>query len=150
MRSKTIMTALVAALALQACSSKPREFRPVLQAAPADPAAYEAAEAECRDALAAKLGAEGRLSSGGAGAAAGAATAAGGAAVASGTAGWGGLAVMGATVLLAPVAIVGGAWGVAKSKKLKKEKAVQAAAAECLAERGFTVARWERAPRKAR
>lgn len=146
MKAHIIATVVTAALSLQACSSRPREFSPVLSAAPADSAAFEAAQADCRRQLAdGKLTADGRLSSGGAGLAAGAATGAAGTAVASGAAGWGGLAVMGATILLAPFAIAGGAWGVAKSNKLKKEKAVQAAAAECLGRQGFTVTGWERA-----
>ena len=147
MKNKATLLALTAALTLQACSSRPRQFSPVLQAAPADAAAFDASYRECH-----ALAADGKLksdalASGGGGAAAGAATGAAGAAIATGSAGWGGFAVMGATLVLAPFAIAAGAWGVAKSKKTKKEKAIQSAAASCLQQNGYEVVGWELASR---
>jgi hypothetical protein len=149
MKSTQIMPLLMAALAVQACSSRPRQFSPTLQAAPADEAAYQLAYSDCQAQLAAgKLNRSDALASGGVGAAAGAATGAVGAAAATTATGYmGGLAVMGATIVAAPVVAVVGAWGLAKSKKLKKEKAIQSATAQCLGERGYQVADWERVKR---
>jgi hypothetical protein len=149
MKSTQIMPLLMAALAVQACSSRPREFSPKLAAAPADEAAYQLAYSDCRAQLAAgKLNRSDALASGGVGAAAGAATGVAGAAAAGSATGFmGGLAVMGATIVAAPVVAVVGAWGSAKSRKLKKEKATKEATARCLAERGYQVADWKRAKR---
>jgi hypothetical protein len=54
----------------------------------------------------------------------------------------GAMAAATATVILAPIAIVGGAWGVSKIKKTKKEKAIKAATAECMAKSGYAVDKW--------
>jgi hypothetical protein len=58
------------------------------------------------------------------------------------------MAVMSATLVLMPVAIVGGAIGMAKIKRKRKEKAIQASMAGCLHERGYEVAGWQRAPKR--
>lgn len=148
MRALTV-TALISALSLQACSSRPREFTPALATAPADQNSFQAAFAECRQLLAdGKLNAHGHLASGGAGAAAGVTTAAVGGTAAAVAGGWTGLAVASATIVLLPFAAVGGAWRMAKSKKNKKEKAIQQAMAGCLTERGYPVVGWEPVSRK--
>ncbi|HEX8215091.1 MAG TPA: hypothetical protein VF582_06425 [Allosphingosinicella sp.] len=149
MKPTQIMPLLVAALAAQACSSRPREFSPTLHAAPADEAAYRLAYSDCQAQLAAgKLNRGEALASGGVGAAVGVATGAVGAAAAGSTTGFlGGMAIAGATIIAAPVVAVVGAWGMAKTKKLKKEKAIQEATARCLGERGYQVAEWKRAKR---
>ncbi len=149
MISTRIMPLLMAALAVQACSSRPREFSPTLQAAPADQAAYLLAYQDCRAQIAAgKLSRDNVLASGGAGAAAGVATGAVGAAAAGSTTSFvGGMAAAGATIIAAPVVAVIGAWGLAKSKKLKKERAIQQAIAQCLDGRGYQVADWVRPKR---
>jgi hypothetical protein len=149
MKPTRIMPLLMAALAAQACSSRPRQFEPMLQAAPADEAAYRLAYEDCRAQVASGKPMRGEvLASGGVGAAAGVATGAVGAAAASSATGFlGGLAVLGATAIAAPVVAVAGAWGAAKSKKLKKEKAIQQATAQCLATRGYQVTDWKRAKR---
>jgi hypothetical protein len=59
------------------------------------------------------------------------------------------MAVAGATVVALPFVAVAGAWGLAKSKKKKKEKAIQTAMTGCLSERGYEVASWDRASKKA-
>jgi hypothetical protein len=142
--SKALLAALTAALVLQGCSSRPRSFNPVLQAAPTDEAAFHAAFAECSQLIAQGENFQSdRVESGGAGAAAGLATGAAGTAAASGAAGWGGMAVMGATLVLAPFAIMGGAWGLAKAKKQRKERAIKEAGSACLAGRGYQVSDWE-------
>jgi len=51
---------------------------------------------------------------------------------------------MSATLVLMPVAIVGGAIGMAKIKRHKKEVAIQHIMAGCLRERGYDVASWEK------
>jgi hypothetical protein len=149
--SHAVLAALTAALLLQGCSSRPRSFNPVLHAAPTDEAAFQTAHSECTQLIAQGENFKSdRVASGGAGAAAGLATGAAGTAVASGAAGWGGLAVMGATVALAPFAKVGGAWGMAKAKKQRKERAIKEAGSACLAERGYEVADWEPAAKEGR
>ena len=149
MARRYMMTAVAAMLVLQACSSRPRAFNPKLAAAPADQQAFESAHATCRQLLAdGKLDSNGRLTSTGAGAAAGATTVAVGGAAAATMGGYGGLALASATVVALPFVVIGGAWGLAKSKKNKKEKRIQQATGGCLAERGFTVAGWEPTSRR--
>jgi hypothetical protein len=140
---------LTASLLLQGCSSKPRQFAPTLSAVPADDAQFDVAYAECRQLLAeGKLNASGRLASGAVGAAAGATTIALGSAAASGAGLYGGMAVAGATLVALPFVAIGGAWGMAKRKQKRKERAIQTATAGCLEERGYKVAGWARAHRK--
>jgi hypothetical protein len=74
--------------------------------------------------------------------------AAGTAAVASSATYAGALAAAGAAIVAMPVVGLVGAWGLAKSKRLKKEKVIKTATAECLQEQGYQVATWERAPKK--
>jgi hypothetical protein len=135
-------------LLLDACSSRPREFAPTLGAAPADQAKFEAAYADCRQLfVTGKLDRNGRLASGGAGVAAGGAVGIAGTAAAASAGLWGGMAVASATLVLMPVAIVGGAIGTARIKRHAKEKAIQQVMAGCLRERGYEVAAWHKAPR---
>jgi hypothetical protein len=137
---------LLSCLVLQACSSRPREFTPELTIAPASPTEFNAAYATCQQLLVAgKLDASGRSSSAaaGAGAAAGTAALGGTAAVAAG--GYAGLAVASATIVLLPFALIGGAWGMSRMKRAKKEKAIKMALEGCLKERGYEVAGWIRA-----
>ena len=149
MRAPLTVTALMAMLSLQACSSRPREFSPLLATAPVDQNGFEAAIYECRQLMVdGKLNAHGHLASGGAGAAASAATVAVGGTAAAAAGGWTGVAVASATIVLLPFAAVAGAWGLAKSKKNKKERAVQQAMAGCLIERGYPVVGWEPASKK--
>ena len=148
MRS-SIALALAAALLLEACSSRPREFTPSLATVPADQAKFEQTIAECHDMLiAGKLDSSGRLASGGAGAATGLAVGAAGSAAATGAGFYGGMAVLSATLVAMPFAIVGGAWGMSKIKRHKKEKAIRLAMTGCLHERGYDVADGQRAPKK--
>ena len=143
MEARLVVT-LIAALSLQACSSRPREFRPALAATPADQDQFETEFSECRQLMVAgKLNSNGQLASGGAGAATGAATVAVGGTAAAVAGGYGGLAVASATVVLLPFAVIGGAWRMAKAKKNKKEKAIQRAMAGCLHGRGYPVLGWE-------
>ena len=140
---------LIAILFLQACSSRPRQFSPTLAAAPADQTQFQASLSECGQLMAdGKLNSAGHLASGGAGAAAGATTMAVGGTAAAAAGGWTGLAVASATVVLLPFAAVAGAWGMAKKKKNRKERAVQQAMAGCLTERGYPVVGWEPVPDK--
>ena len=145
---KGMIAASVAALLVEACSSRPREFTPKLGIAPTDQAKFDSAYAECRQLLVTgKLDTSGRLASGGAGAAAGGAVGLGGGALATGAGLYGGMAVMSATLVLMPVAIIGGAVGMAKIKRHKKEMAIQSTMAGCLRERGYEVASWQKAPK---
>lgn len=144
-----LIVAAAAALALTACSSRPRNFTPTLAAVPADQRALDTAVAECGQLLAdGKLNSEGRLASGAAGAAAGGATLAAGAAAASSAGLYGGMAVASATIVAIPFVALAGAWGMSKIKRKKKEKAIQLAMSGCLAERGYTVAGWTEAKKK--
>lgn len=143
-----LLSAVAASVLLQGCSSKPREFTPTLAAPPSgnpsfDQASFDRAYAECNALLVqGKLDDTGRLSSAAGGAAATGATAAVGGATAAAVAGYGGLAVAAATVVLLPVAAIGGAIGMSKMKRAKKERAIKAKMTGCLKERGFVVAEW--------
>ena len=137
---------LAACLLLQACSSRPREFTPTLAAPAASQADFDAAYSECRQLLVeGKLDSAGRSASGAAGIAAGATTAAVGSAAATAVGGYAGLAAASATIVLLPVAIVGGAWGMSRMKRAKKERAIKTALTGCLQERGYEVAGWSKA-----
>jgi len=145
----SLAAVLTAAILLQACSSRPREFTPTLTAAPTDQTKFDQAIAECQTLLVAgKLDGSGRLASGGVGAASGAAVGAAGTAAATSAGLYGGMAVLGATLIAMPFAIVGGAWGMSKIKRHKKEKAIRLAMTGCLHERGYDIAEWQRAPKK--
>jgi len=142
-----LLAAAAFSLVLGACSSRPREFTPTLGIAPADEAKLDAAYAECRQLyVAGKLDTNGRLASGGAGAAAGGAVGLVGSAGVASAGLWGGMAVASATIVLMPVAIVGGAIGMARIKRHKKEAAIQRVMTGCLHDRGYDVARWAKAP----
>ena len=142
-----LLAAAAFSLVLGACSSRPREFTPTLGIAPADEAKFDVAYAECRQLyVAGKLDTNGRLASGGAGAAAGGAVGLVGSAGVASAGLWGGMAVASATIVLMPVAIVGGAIGMARIKRHKKEAAIQRVMTGCLHDRGYDVARWAKAP----
>jgi len=145
---KELSAAASIILVLDGCSSRPREFTPTLGIAPADQSKFEAAYADCKQLLVTgKLNGNGRLASGGAGAAAGAVVGVSGGAAATGAGLYGGVAVMSATLVLMPIAIVGGAIGMAKIKRHKKEVAIQHIIGGCLRDRGYEVASWQKAPR---
>jgi hypothetical protein len=149
MRPKSITLALIAALTLTSCSSRPREFVPTLAGPAASQAEFEAAYATCQQLfVAGKLDSSGRAGSAGAGVAAGATTAAVGSTAAAAAAGYAGMAVAAATIVLLPFAVLGGAWGMSRAKRAKKEAAIKAAMEGCLAERGYQVAGWSRAANK--
>jgi hypothetical protein len=148
-KSKIAAGALIACLILEGCSSRPREFSPIPAAATANQAEFEVAYATCQELfVAGKLDSSGRTASAGAGAAAGAATAAIGGTAAAATAGYAGMAAAAATVVLLPFAILGGAWGMSRIKRAKKEHAIKAAMEGCLAERGYVVAGWSKGVKK--
>jgi hypothetical protein len=149
MQSRLIAFALVGCVSLEACSSRPRDFEPMLATPSANPAEFQSAFATCRQLLASgKLDSSGRAGSLGAGAGAGAGTAAVGGTAAAVAGGWGGVALASATVVLLPFAVVGGAWGMSRMKRAKKERAIKTAMEGCLQERGFHVAGWSRSPHK--
>lgn len=140
--------AVVASLALEGCSSRPREFSPQLAAAPASPSQFETDYAQCQQMLAAgQLDSNGRALSAAAGVGAGAGTAAIGGATAAAVGGWSGVALASATVVLLPFAVLGGAWGLSRAKRAKKEHAIKTALQGCLHERGYEVATWTKAPK---
>lgn len=151
MTCRLLALAVAASLLLSACSSRPRTFAPTLAApqsgqAAFDQAAFDRANAECNRLLVAgKLDQNGRLASAAGGAAAGGAGLAVGGATAAAVAGYGGMAVAAATVVLLPFAVVGGAIGMSKMKRAKKEKMIKAKMAGCLAERGYLVTDWVKA-----
>ena len=145
MRHKFV-AATAACLVLEACSSRPREFTPTLGIAPTDQTQFDAAYADCKQLLVTgKLDGSGRLASGGAGVAAGSAVGVAGSAAAASAGLYGGMAVASATLVLMPVAVIGGAVGMAKIKRHKKEAAIKRAMTGCLRERGYEVASWQKA-----
>ena len=148
------MIIVAASVVVQGCSSRPRAFAPTLAALPSgqatfDQAAFDQANATCSQLLVAgKLDQNGRLASAGVGAAASGAAMAVGTVSAAAVAGYSGLAVLGATIVLLPFAAIGGAVGMAKMKRAKKEKAIKAAMTGCLAERGYAVSGWEKVAKR--
>ena len=141
--------ALILCLGLQACSSRPREFEPRLSTPTANQADFTAAYASCQQLyVAGKLDSSGRSASAAVGAGAGAGTAAVGGAAAAAAGGYGGLALASATIVLLPFAVLGGAWGMARAKRAKKERAVKTALSGCLHERGYEVAEWTKVAKK--
>ena len=80
----------------------------------------------------------------------GAGVAVAGGAAAAATAGYAGLAVAAATIVLLPFAVLGGAWGMSKMKRAKKENAIKTAMAGCLKERGYDVTGWQKTGKKTR
>ena len=149
-----VITMTAAALIVQGCSSRPRTFAPTIGAAPSgqasfDQAAFDQAYATCTQLLVTgKLDQSGKLASAGVGAAASGAAMAAGPASAAAVAGYSGLAVLGATIVLLPFVAIGGAVGMAKMKRAKKEKAIKTAMTGCLAERGYTVTSWEKVAKR--
>ena len=145
---RRLVLAVTAAAMLTGCSSRPRQFSPVLAVPAADQVAFNAAVSDCATLLAqGKLTSDGRLASGAAGVAASGAALATGTALASSAGMFGGLAVAGATLVLLPFAAVGGAFAMAKAKRAKKEAALQTAMTGCLGERGHTVTGWQQTGR---
>ena len=148
------MIILAASVVVQGCSSRPRAFAPTLAALPSgqatfDQAAFDQANATCSQLLVAgKLDQNGRVASAGVGAAASGAAMAVGTVSAAAVAGYSGLAVLGATIVLLPFAAIGGAVGMAKMKRAKKEKAIKTAMTGCLAERGYAVSGWEKVAKR--
>ena len=154
MHRTLLLATACAGLLVQGCSSRPRAFNPTLAAAPTgqaafDQAAFDQAYATCNQLMVAgKLDSNGRLASAGAGAAAGAGMMAAGAGLATSAGMYTGAAIASATVVLIPFVAIGGAIGLAKMKRAKKEKAIKTAMGGCLKERGFYVASWEKAKKK--
>ena len=145
---KQLMLAVAAGLLLEACSSRPREFTPTLGVVPADQAKFDSDYNDCKQLyVSGKLDSNGRVGSGGAGVAAGGLVGAAGTAAATSAGLYGGMAVASATLVLMPVAIVGGAIGMAKIKRHKKEKAIQQVMTGCLRDRGYEVANWQKTGR---
>jgi hypothetical protein len=145
MNNKITACALMSCLILQGCSSRPRDFTPTPATPTTNQADFEAAYATCHQLLVAgKLSSSGRSGSLAAGAGAGAGTAAVGGTAAAMAGGWGGVALASATVVLLPFAIVGGAWGMSRMKRAKKERAIKTALEGCLQERGFQVGGWSK------
>lgn len=136
-------------LALGACSSRPREFVPNLQAPPADLAKYEIDYLKCQALVAqgqrSNFGA--RIASGGAGIATGLGV--GAATMAGASSSMVGAIAAASTAMVAmPVVGIAAAWGVAKARKKKKEREVQEATALCLSEQGYQVAGGELARKR--
>jgi hypothetical protein len=140
---------VIACVSLQGCSSRPREFTPQLAAPPTSRSQFDAAYAICQQLLVeGKLDSTGRGSSAAAGAGAGAGAAAAGGMTAAAVGGYGGLAVASATIVLLPFAVLGGAWGMSRMKRAKKEHAIKIALGGCLQEQGYEVADWAKSPKK--
>lgn len=145
MNRPVCVSVIVCVLMLEACSSRPREFTPTLAAAPASQAQFDADYAQCQQlVISGNLKSSGKRGSAAGGAAAGAGTAAVGGALAT-AGGYAGLAAASATVVLLPFAIIGGAWGMSKAKRAKKERAIKTAMESCLHDRGYQVAGWSKA-----
>ena len=145
----SMMAAAAICLALEGCSSRPREFAPATVSA-VDQTQLDAAVAQCKQLyFQGKLDSSGRVASGAV--AAGAATAVGVAGTAAATSAglYAGAAVLSATLVALPFVAIGGAVGMAKAKRHRKEKAIQKVMAGCLHDHGYEVASWSRVPKHA-
>lgn len=71
MLKNSVLIVMAGAVGLSGCSSRPRNFAPVLAAAPTDQKSYEAQLQTCRERLAARVDRSGRLASAAAGTAVG-------------------------------------------------------------------------------
>ena len=60
------------------------------------------------------------------------------------------VAKMELTIVLLPFVALGGAWGMAKIKRAKKEAAIKQAMSGCLVQRGHNVIDWAKVDRKTR
>ncbi|MBA3677058.1 MAG: hypothetical protein H0W74_06585 [Sphingosinicella sp.] len=133
------------AVSLAGCSSRPRQFAPEMKVAVSDPAKYAADYETCRTLVAngQRSGFAGQVASGGAGVAAGVGA---GAVVMGGTGGTlaGAAAAASAAMVMMPIVGIAAAWGLAKNRRLKKEKEIKQATALCLSEAGYMVTGWER------
>ena len=116
-----------------------------MQVAVADPTKFATDYEHCRQLVAGgqRSGFGPQVASGGVGVAAGVSV---GAAVAGSTAGTvaGAAAAASAALVLIPIVGVAAAWGLAKNRRLKKEKEIKQATALCLSETGYTVSGWKR------
>lgn len=149
MRSKLVLCAVGAALALQACSSRPREFVPSLASPAADQTRFHKDYSECRQLMVAgKLDSNGNLASVATGAGAVATVGAAGGMAASSAGLYAGAAIASATLVALPLVAIGGAWGMANAKRKKKESAVQRVMEVCLQQRGYEVASWAPAAKR--
>ena len=147
-RNLLAVTAL-AALLIQGCSSRPRDFSPRLAAASSDRAGFDQATAECNSLLVqGRLDSNGRLASAGMGVAAGATVAVLGGAAAASAGLYAGAAVASATVVALPFVIIGSAFARAKMKRAQKEKSIRRVMTGCLHEHGYDVAAWNKAAKK--
>lgn len=144
MKAHHALASVLAIVSLTACSSRPRQFAPILAAAPADQTKFAADYETCRTLVAngQRSGFGGTVASAGVGTAAGVGV---GAVMAGGAYGSyaAAAAAAAATLVLMPIAGVIGAWGIAKHSKLKKEREVKAATQLCLAENGYAVTGWK-------
>lgn len=150
MRQKLCAAAAVAVLLL-GCSSRPRNFEPVLAAAPADQSAYQSHLRNCQVIVATGGWKDGRGVSAAGGAVAGVgAGVATGSAVAAGTSGMIGAAAAAAAAAAVALPVVGvlGAWGISKIKKSKNERQLKSELSQCLASGGYSVDRWRAMSKK--
>jgi hypothetical protein len=149
MKTPVITCSIMTCLTLQACSSRPREFAPKFALTAVSQNEVGAIYATCQQLFVeGKLDSDGRAGSAGAGAAVGVGTAAAGGAAAAAAGPWAGAAVASATVVLLPVAILGGAWGMSRMKRANKERAIKRAMSGCMADRGFQIAGWAKTGKK--
>lgn len=141
---KAILMLVGASLLAGGCSTRPRNFDPVLAMPTADEAGYQRDLADCRAMVAAgkRSGFGPAVAATGAGVAAG--YGAGAATVASGAVGIGmAPAAALAAVAIMPLAAIGAGFGVTRAIRSSREKKVKRAMGECLAAHGHGVAAWK-------
>lgn len=138
---RPISLAVACALTLTACSSRPRTFEPQLASAPVAGDDYYQALETCRTLVAQghRSDFKSQIASAGTGVAAGVGIPLGVAALGEAAT----YAVASTAVAFVPLAGIGAAWGMAKSKKNKKEREVKRATALCLNEHGYSVSGWK-------
>lgn len=139
------MTPIVlAAFLLSACAGGPRPHTPIVAAAPADPAAYQAALDQCR----AQLEDPNTVVTGAINVAEGAATTyvVGGVAFAAGAASSGG-SLAAAASAAGPVMVVTLPLSIylfSRGSRARQERRIQRAMTECMAQQGYQIVSWRR------
>lgn len=140
-----------AALLVGGCSTRPREFVPMLAAAPTDTSDYQTDLGTCNQLVAQgyKGGFLEAAAAGGGGVAAGYAAGLGSVAAGVTPVGLGMSATAGAALLtIMPVVGIGAAVGITRTIRGGKEKKIKTAMADCLAEHGHAVEGWELAKKR--
>jgi hypothetical protein len=140
----SIALSLTALGTLSGCSTKPRNFQPIVAPPPADPAAFQKVVDDCIGMV--RSGRKSDFANAlavGAGTGAGAVVGAIGAGTLSTAAGAGFTGASSAAAVAFPIIGIGVGFGISRAIRSGREKKIKAAMTTCLGEFGYTVSSWE-------